>query len=120
MPNSFGAPEISVQTIQQKLLADESFVLLDVRETHELRMAAIDDERVLALPLSELAQRHLAAVPEALQADKECEVVVFCHHGVRSAQVTAWLLQQGWVNAVNMEGGIAAWARQIDPTVGTY
>jgi rhodanese-related sulfurtransferase len=120
MPNPFGVPEITVRAVDEKRQAGEAFILLDVREPHELAIAAIVDERVLTLPLSDLAQRFMDAVPVALQTDKECQVVVFCHHGMRSAQVAAWLIQQGWVNTVNMEGGIAAWASQIDPTMGTY
>lgn len=120
MPNPFGVPEISVQAVEQKRQTGETFILLDVREAHELQMAAIDDARVLSLPLSELAQRYQDALPPALKANQECEVVVFCHHGVRSAQVAAWLIQNGWVNTVNMAGGIAAWAQEIDESVGIY
>jgi rhodanese-related sulfurtransferase len=43
-----------------------------------------------------------------------------CHHGNRSQQVTAWLAQQGWKNTFNVRGGIDAYARQVDPSVGMY
>ena len=119
MPNPFGAPEISVQAVEEKRKAGEQFVWLDVREPQEYNHVRINDERVVNLPLSELAAHQLAALPAALQ-DKNTEVVAFCHHGMRSAQVTAWLRQQGWTNVVNMTNGIDAWAREIDPSVGTY
>ncbi|MFN8491798.1 MAG: rhodanese-like domain-containing protein [Caldilineaceae bacterium] len=119
MPNPFGAPEISVQAVEAKRKAGEQFVWLDVREPQEYNHVRIHDERVVNVPLSELAARQLAALPPALQ-DKNTEVVTFCHHGMRSAQVTAWLRQQGWTNVVNMTNGIDAWAREIDPSVGTY
>jgi len=45
---------------------------------------------------------------------------VLCHHGVRSAQVTGWLAQQGWTNIKSVRGGIDAYARQIDQAVGFY
>jgi len=52
--------------------------------------------------------------------DKNAEIVVFCHKGVRSAQVTMWLKQQGWTNVLSMAGGIDAWAKQVDPDGGMY
>lgn len=119
MPNPYGAPEISVHDVQEKLDAGEQFVLLDVRESDEHALARIDHRTVTLLPLSRLAQEQNAALPEAA-ADPQAEIVVFCHHGMRSAQVVAWLRQQGYTNVWNMQGGIATWAEQIDPTVGTY
>jgi adenylyltransferase/sulfurtransferase len=119
MPNPYGAPEISVQEVAAKQQAGESFIWLDVREPHEQSAAAIAGANVVLLPLSVLAEQRLAALPPAVQ-DKDAEVIVFCHHGPRSAQVTAWLRQQGWSNVFNMAGGIDAWANEIDPSVGTY
>lgn len=119
MPNSFGAPEISVQAVSAKLAADEQFILLDVREPNELSAAAIQDDRVVNVPLSVLAQQRTVALPAGAQ-DKDAEIVVFCHHGARSGQVTSWLLGQGWTNVLNMEGGIDNWARNVDATVGRY
>jgi rhodanese-related sulfurtransferase len=118
MPNPFGAPELSVQEVAAKQKAGDKFILLDVREPEEYDVR-IHDERVIFLPLSTLAEQQLDAIPEEL-SDTDQEVVVFCHRGMRSAQVTAWLRQQGWHNVFNMDGGIAAWAHEIDPSVGTY
>lgn len=118
MPNPFGAPEISVQEVGEKYKAGESFVLLDVREPKEY-FVSIHNDNVLQVPLSEIAARQLKAIPTEL-ADKEQEIIVFCHHGMRSAQATLWLTQQGWINVKNMDGGIAAWAQEIDSSVGTY
>jgi rhodanese-related sulfurtransferase len=119
MPNPYGAPEISVQEVAQKLTQNESFVLLDVREAHELKSASMPQGSFTHLPLSDLAARLLDAIPAEMQA-KEQEVVVLCHHGVRSAQVTAWLQQQGWTNVLSMAGGIDAYAQEVDPSVGSY
>lgn len=119
MPNPYGAPDISVQQVQEKLDAPENFVLLDVREPDEYALARIDHAEVSYLPLSRLAEELLPALPPEAAA-QDAEIVVFCHHGTRSAQVVAWLRQQGWTNVWNMDGGIAAWAEQIDPSVGTY
>ena len=117
--NPFVAPEISVQEVQNRIADGQPFVWLDVREPNELAFAAIRDERIVLAPLSELAARQLNALPaEAL--DQETSIVVLCHHGIRSAQVTLWLLQQGWRNVLNMAGGINAWAKEIDSEVGMY
>ena len=119
MPNPFGAPEISARDVDEKVKAGQQFVWLDVREPHEFSRASIATATVAMTPISKLAQEGLAALPAEAQ-DKNAEIVVSCHHGGRSAQVTAWLLQQGWTNVLNLDGGIDAWAREVDPTVGRY
>jgi len=119
MPNPFGAPEISVQEVAQRRAAGDEFIWLDVREAEEFVAASIDDTLVTRLPLSEIAARQLDALPDAAQ-DKDAEIIVGCHHGTRSAQVVMWLRQQGWTNVLNMEGGIDAWAQEVDPEVGVY
>lgn len=118
MPNPYGAPEVSVHDVKSKQDVGDNFVWLDVREEEEYDVR-MDDDSVTYLPLSTLAQEQLDAIPEEL-ADKSQEVIVFCHHGMRSAQVTAWLAQNGWTNVHNMDGGIHAWAQEVDPSVGTY
>lgn len=124
MPNPYGAPEISVRAVETKVNAGESFVWLDVREANEfalasIKLASIKNMPVFMAPLSELAQKGISMLPSEAQ-DKDAEVIVSCHHGGRSAQVTAWLMQQGWTNVKNLDGGIDAWAREIDPSVGRY
>jgi rhodanese-related sulfurtransferase len=118
MPNPYGVPEINVREVARKREAGEAFVLMDVRERNELGLANLGDG-VEWVPLSDLAARRLEALPPSVE-DKETEIVVFCHTGVRSSQVAAWLRQQGWTRVWNMDGGIAAYAHQVDPGVGTY
>jgi rhodanese-related sulfurtransferase len=117
--NPYGVPGLSVQEVAQKRKNGDTFILLDVREPNELLYANLG-EGVLTAPLSELAQQGPDALPESVLADKEAEIVVMCHHGSRSAQVTAWLKQQGWTNVLNMDGGIEAYAIAVDPSVGRY
>lgn len=119
MPNPYGAPEISVQAVAARLDRGENFILLDVREEYEVQSASMAQGTYMLAPLSELAAKQTAALPPAAQS-KEADIVIFCHHGMRSAQVTAWLLQQGWTNVVSMAGGIDAYAREVDPSVGSY
>jgi len=54
------------------------------------------------------------------ELDPEDHIVVVCHHGVRSMNVTAWLRQQGFEKAQSMRGGIDAWSRRVDGTLPTY
>ncbi|MFQ5435920.1 MAG: rhodanese-like domain-containing protein, partial [Anaerolineae bacterium] len=67
-----------------------------------------------------LARQGMGALPTAVTQNKDTEIVVMCHHGIRSAQVVAWLRQQGWTNVWNMTGGIDAYATAVDPTIGRY
>jgi len=119
MPNPYGAPEIKVQEVAEKRENGDDFVLMDVREAHELNMADLG-EGVTLVPMSQLASIGLEAMPEAVQNNKDVELVIFCHTGRRSAQITMWLRQQGWTNVVSMAGGTDAYAREIDPDVGLY
>ncbi len=82
--------------------------------------AKLADERVEYAPLSDLARKSIEGLPDKVKTDKTTPLVVICHHGNRSAQVTAWLLTQGWESVYNLAGGIDAYARQVDPQIGTY
>lgn len=117
--NPYGVPGLSAQELAEKLKNGDDFILLDVREPFELTYANLG-EGVLLSPLSDLAQQGPDALPDAVTADKDAEIVVMCHHGNRSAQVTAWLMQQGWANVLNLDGGIDAYAAVVDPSVGRY
>jgi len=119
MSNPFGIPEITVQEVVGKREASEDFVLLDVREAHELQIANLGDA-ILHVPLSQIAQQRLDAFSEQFTQDKDAEIVVFCHHGGRSAQVAAFLKQEGWTNVHNMTGGIDAYSIAIDSSIRRY
>ena len=112
-------PEITVTELSEKLKSEENFILLDVRELEELDRAKITDDRLEVTPMSRLAQEGTQALSESAQAQNST-IYVMCHHGTRSAQVTAWLAQQGWVNVFNVSGGIDEYARRVDRSVGFY
>jgi rhodanese-related sulfurtransferase len=119
MPNFYGAPEISVFEVDHKMKTGKNFILLDVRESDELKKSRLIHPNVQFSPLSRINRKRLKALPErALR--KEEEIVVICHHGIRSALVTAWLRNEGWKNVFSMDGGLAAYARHIDSSIGTY
>jgi rhodanese-related sulfurtransferase len=85
--------------------------LLDVREPWEVDICQLPDS--IKIPLARLPER-LDALP------RDGMLVVLCHHGMRSLQATHWLRANGIANAVNLSGGIDAWARVIDPAMRTY
>ncbi len=108
-------PEISVQDFSEMLKSGQNFIVMDVREHWEIAQAKWDDPRVRVLPLSQLAQ-YGGIEP----FEEEMQLVVACHHGIRSAQVVNWLLSQGWENVFSLRGGIDAYAREVDASVGRY
>jgi rhodanese-related sulfurtransferase len=117
--NSSEVPEIDVHELANRLSSEDAFVLLDVREAWELDHAMIVDSRLKVVPTSRLAQLGTSALPDEIKP-KDAEIMVLCHHGVRSAQVTKWLFKRGWTNVVSVRGGIDAYAKQIDASVGKY
>lgn len=86
-------------------------VLLDVREPWELAICRIQGS--VHIPMGQIP----AAIP---QFDPEQAVVCICHHGIRSYQVARFLEHQGLAQVINLEGGVAAWARDVDPSMATY
>lgn len=111
--------EISVQQVAEDLKTDRPFHIVDVREEWEVAAVRLDDKRVSVLPMSRIAVELKSAFAGGLQ-DPAVEIVVICHHGVRSANVTQWMLQNGWQNVKSMAGGIDAYAAEIDPSIGFY
>ena len=112
-------PEITVTELSDRLKSEDLFILLDVREPHELNFAKITDSRLEVTPMSRMAREGTNALSESAKS-QDSTIYVMCHHGNRSAQVTAWLAQQGWKNVFNVRGGIDEYARQIDQSVGFY
>lgn len=112
-------PEITVTELAEKLKSDEKFVLLDVRELPEFGYAKIEDSRLEVLPLSRLAEEGTEALSDAVTS-QTMPVYILCHHGNRSMQVTTWLMRFSYKNVFNVQGGIDAYAQQIDPSIGRY
>lgn len=112
-------PEITVTELSEKFNSQENFILLDVRELHELDNAKLTDSRLQVTPMSRLAREGLNALSESAKS-QDSTIYVLCHHGNRSAQVTVWLAQQGWTNVFNVRGGIDEYARKVDQSVGFY
>jgi len=103
--------ELTAQELKQKLESNSDFVLLDVREPVERATATIEPS--LHIPMGDIPAR-------VQELDPEQHIIVYCHHGVRSLNVTAWLRQQGFEQVQSLRGGIDRWSREIDSTIPLY
>ncbi|MDB5005388.1 MAG: rhodanese-like protein [Mucilaginibacter sp.] len=102
--------EITVQELKEKLDSGEDFQLIDVREDFEYETSNIGG---LLIPLGGI-------LIEADKVSKDKPVVVMCRSGKRSAAAIMQLEQLGYTNLSNLQGGILAWAAEIDPDLSVY
>jgi rhodanese-related sulfurtransferase len=94
------------------LLSKGEVKLIDVREPWEFATAHVANS--VAMPMGEVAARAHQ------ELDPDERLVVMCHHGVRSMNVTVWLRNQGFEQAQSIRGGIDAWSAEVDATVPRY
>jgi rhodanese-related sulfurtransferase len=106
--------EILAAELKARLDAGEALTLLDCREPHENAICRIEPS--VLFPMNTIPA-ELSRI-EALAEEKS--LVVYCHHGVRSLNVTAWLRRQGVENVLSLAGGIDRWSMEIDPSVPRY
>ena len=104
--------EITPEEVKSKFDTGDKFVLLDVREPWEVETAQIAGSKLI--PMGDIPSRANQ------ELDPDDPIVVVCHHGVRSMNVTVWLRQQGFERAQSMRGGIDAWSRRVDGKVPMY
>ncbi|MGZ5018818.1 MAG: molybdopterin-synthase adenylyltransferase MoeB [Chthoniobacterales bacterium] len=109
MPSA--VPEISVHELKGKLEAREKFLLVDVRERNEYEIARIDGAKLI--PLGEFPRR-------IAEFDKNSEIVIHCHSGMRSAHAVRLMREAGFEKVSNLAGGIDAWSQEIDASVPRY
>jgi rhodanese-related sulfurtransferase len=90
-------------------------IVLDVREPWEFQTAAIkpDGFELIHMPMRSVPARYM-------DLDKHHPIACLCHHGARSAQVVHFLMQNGFTEVVNINGGINAWSHERDPSVPAY
>lgn len=106
--------EISPREVKRRIDAGEAITLIDVREPGEHAIARISGADLIPMNSIPARLQHLEGLAD------ESLVVTFCHHGVRSLNVVAWLRAQGVTNTVSMAGGIDRWTSEIDPQVPHY
>ena len=103
--------EITPRELKQRLDRGDRVIVLDVREAEELALARVHG--AVHIPMGEIAGRlH--------ELDPDREIVVMCHHGVRSARVTSFLAQRDFTCVVNLAGGIDLWSLTVDASVPRY
>ncbi len=102
--------QITVKELKRRIDAGENPYILDVREPWEYAIAQIGGRLI---PQNEVPQR-------IAEIDREREVIVHCHSGIRSQRVAEFLKQSGFPRVANLAGGINAWSVEIDPKVPKY
>ena len=103
--------QLTPQQVQDCLKEQPAPLLLDVREEDEVHLCALSGS--LHIPMNLIPLRH-NELPD------DVPIIVYCHHGIRSLNVARYLAHVGFENVANLQGGIDAWARQIDPSLPRY
>lgn len=106
-------PDCTAQELKERITSGDEPILLDVREPSEIAIASLSGS--IVIPMGEIPSR-LTELEE--YADEE--IVVLCHHGMRSASVQQFLLRQGFATVRNLLGGIDAYSREADPSIPRY
>jgi rhodanese-related sulfurtransferase len=107
----FANIEITPREAEAALAQDKDILLIDVREPWEHQRAHIEGAKLI--PLGE--------IPANLQQIENADnIILYCHHGMRSLDAAAWLRQQGVTGARSMSGGIDRWTTEVDPLVPRY
>jgi rhodanese-related sulfurtransferase len=106
-----GFKTITPSQLSELMRGEEPPLVVDVREREEYELARVGGARLLPLSLFN---------EWAPALDRERETVFMCHHGIRSAQVCAFLSRQGFEKLHNLAGGIDRWSVDVDPTVPRY
>jgi adenylyltransferase/sulfurtransferase len=109
--NQRDSPDLTPHELEALLAADPDVQLVDVREPWEVAIVALPG--AIVLPLGQL--------PNLLDAlDPDRPVVAYCHYGARSERARQILAAADWPEAQHLAGGIAAWARDVDPQMARY
>jgi len=103
--------DVTPMALKASIDRGEHVVLVDVRQAYEYELCHLEGARLL--PLGQLQARMG-------ELDKEGEIVVYCHVGVRSTQAVSLLRRAGFRNVRNLQGGIDAWARTVEPEMPRY
>lgn len=103
---------LSVQELAQLQAQGGKLRLIDVREADEWQICRIPGAELI--PLSQFDK----VAPEKLEEDEK--IVLYCHHGMRSARAQRFLQARGYTQVINLTGGIDAWSLQVDPKTPRY
>ena len=104
-------PQLSPAELQRWRQDGKAFLLLDVRTDEETAICTLPDSVHIPMNLIPLRSNEL---PDGLP------IVVYCHHGIRSLHTAMYLADAGFETLYNLQGGIDAWAAQIDENMARY
>lgn len=90
---------------------DAAPILLDVREHWEFDYCNIKDS--ILIPMGQLPNR-------LDELDRTKEIIIICHHGIRSRQMGYYMEQMGFSSITNLDGGVEQWAKDVEPTMKRY
>ena len=107
--------QISVKEFAERRESGDGLQLIDVREPEELAIAHL--EGFTNLPLSQF-DKWAGQINQLF--DPSVETIVMCHHGMRSAQMCYWLMEQGFTHVSNLVGGIDAYSEDVDGGIPQY
>ncbi len=102
---------ISPSEAKKLIENNSSLQLIDVREPWEHNFARIDNSKLI--PLREFYKNITNLKPED-------SFLIYCHHGTRSFYACAYMMQQGFKEVYNLEGGIDAWSKEVDKSIPKY
>ena len=92
-------------------LVDNEVTLIDVREQWEFDICQI--KGAILMPLGEIAMTYV-------NLNKDSKIALYCHSGIRSMHVADFLISKGFQSLANLQGGVDAWAQEIDTTIERY
>lgn len=102
---------IDPAALKERLDRGDSLLLLDIRETWEYELCQLKNS--INIPMSIITEKISAL-------DQTKETLVICHHGMRSRQVGQYLENVGFNDVINLDGGLDAWAKTVDPEMPQY
>ena len=103
--------EINVLELNEKIKNKDDFILLDVRNMHEVIFSKI--EGAIHIPMNEVPSR-------INEIDNSKDIIVQCKSGKRSAKVCEYLMQKNYRKVWNLKGGIIAWSKEVNPSIQVY
>ena len=104
-------PQLSPAELQRWRQEGKAFLLLDVRTDEETAVCTLPGAVHIPMNLIPLRSNEL---PDGLP------IVVYCHHGIRSLHTAMYLADAGFEGLYNLQGGIDAWAAQVDENMARY
>lgn len=103
---------ITPRELQRKLAKEDPLLIVDVRERWETEIVSLPGSTVM--PLNELAYRALD------ELDPDEEIILVCHHGIRSLEAARMLWDLGYEGVKSLAGGLDRWVTEIDTSLPRY